>query len=59
MELFVEVSYYVVSAHGVVVFEVFEDYYVREVLNYSSVEGACGVGFQVGHRVKSVICSRI
>jgi len=55
VELFVEVSYYVVSAHGVVVFEVFEDYYVREVLDYSSVKSVCGVGFQVGHRVKSVI----
>ena len=55
MELFVEVSNYVISGHWMVVFEVFEDYYVREVLDYSSVKSVCGVGFQVGHRVKSVI----
>ena len=57
MELLVEVSDYVVSGHGMVVSQVFEDYYVREVLDYPSVKVMSGVGFQVGHRIQSVICS--
>jgi hypothetical protein len=42
----VEIFDDVVSAHGVVVFQVFEDYYVHEVLDYPAIEGVCCFGFQ-------------
>jgi hypothetical protein len=37
---------HVVPTHWPVVFEVFEDYYVQKVLDYSSAKGVCGLGFQ-------------
>lgn len=46
MEFLVEVFDYVVSAQGVVVFQVFEDYYIHEVLYHSTVERVCCFGFQ-------------
>jgi hypothetical protein len=55
----VEIFDYVISAHGVVVFYLFENYYVHEVLDYSSVEGICCFGFQCENRFESIICFRI
>ena len=54
-----EVFDYVVSAHGVVVFQVFEDYYVHEVLDYPTIEGGYCLGVQSKNRFEMYICSRI
>jgi hypothetical protein len=42
-----------------VVFQMLEDYYVHEVLDYSPVEGVCCFRFQSENRFESIISIRI
>lgn len=50
---------YIVSAHGMVVFQVFENYYVHEVLYHPTSERVCRFGFQGENRFEIYICSSI
>ncbi len=50
---------HVISACGLVSPYVFENHYVHEVLDYSSIEGMDCLVFQVRHRFEMYISSRI
>ena len=54
-----QISNHLISADDRAVLQVFEDYYVHEVFDHSSIESVYYFGFQAGHRVEMYICSRI